>query len=150
MWLFNLTISFNQLTHFTGFFRCICETCSESKKKQYFLQSMFILQAYNNNGNNQHLHLQQQSDSSQRPLGRLVLGLQVESPHVSGSTGSCFVNWTFIHVAKILFILSYGLVTRKKLKRRTCAHYVFFFRKNNIWFMSQSSLFQNQSSIRLI
>lgn len=130
MWLFNLTISFNQLTHFTGFFRCICETCSESKKKQYFLQSMFILQAYNNNGNNQHLHLQQQSDSSQRPLGRLVLGLQVESPHVSGSTGSCFVNWTFIHVAKILFILSYGLVTRKKLKRRTFAHYfedIFFF-----------------------
>ena len=55
------------------------------------------------------LHLEKQGYSGQNPLGRLFLRLQVESPHVGGSSLTSLVHRTGVDSAAILLICGDGL-----------------------------------------
>ncbi len=55
--------------------------------------------------------MEEDGHTSQGPLGRLLLGLEVEGPHVGWTAGLGLVDGTGVHVAQVL------LVHRNRLKK---------------------------------
>ena len=52
---------------------------------------------------------EQQADSSQGPLGRLLFALEVEGPDVCGSPCACLVDGAGVHTPGLLPVYGYGL-----------------------------------------
>lgn len=55
------------------------------------------------------LDLEEQGDPSQDPLGRLLLGLEVEGPDVGGASLPGLVQWTLVQVPALSLVLGDGL-----------------------------------------
>lgn len=53
--------------------------------------------------------LQQQGHTSQHPLGRVLLALEVQSPHVGRAPLACFVQGTRVQAPGVLFVIRDGL-----------------------------------------
>lgn len=66
---------------------------------------LFYILYYLYPGNTFSLSLKEQSHACQCPFRWLVLGLQIERPHVSGPPSPRLVNGALVHVAQILFVL---------------------------------------------
>lgn len=50
------------------------------------------------------LYAKKQTNSSNDPFCRLLLCLEVEGPHIGGSTHASLVHWALVHVLSVLFI----------------------------------------------